>query len=61
MSGSAKKRPEAVKISQKAKLTEGKVNRQIVRMALPMFFGIIGMIAFNLIDTYFIGQLGTLE
>ena len=30
-------------------------------MALPMFFGIIGMIAFNLIDIYFIGRLGTLE
>ncbi len=30
-------------------------------MALPMFFGIIGIIAFNLIDTYFIGRLGTLE
>ncbi|MCH8928662.1 MAG: MATE family efflux transporter [Candidatus Marinimicrobia bacterium] len=30
-------------------------------MALPMFFGIFGMIAFNLIDIYFIGQLGTLE
>jgi len=30
-------------------------------MALPMFFGIVGMIAFNIIDTYFIGRLGTLE
>ena len=48
-------------IEHKAKLTEGDVNGQIMRMALPMFFGIIGMIAFNLIDTYFIGRLGTLE
>ena len=45
----------------KAKLTVGDVNRQIISMALPMFFGIIGMIAFNLIDIYFIGRLGTLE
>lgn len=50
-----------MKIRHKAKLTEGEVNRQIISMALPMFFGIIGMIAFNLIDTYFIGRLGTLE
>ena len=48
-------------IEHKAKLTEGDVSGQIMRMALPMFFGIIGMIAFNLIDTYFIGRLGTLE
>ena len=45
----------------KANLTTGNVSRQIMSMALPMFFGIIGLIAFNLIDTYFIGQLGTLE
>ena len=45
----------------KAKLTEGEVGPQIMSMALPMFFGIIGIIAFNLIDIYFIGRLGTLE
>ncbi|MCH8305386.1 MAG: MATE family efflux transporter, partial [Candidatus Marinimicrobia bacterium] len=45
----------------KAKLTEGEVGPQIMSMALPMFFGIIGIIAFNLIDTYFIGRLGTTE
>jgi len=45
----------------KAKLTEGEVGPQIMSMALPMFSGIIGIIAFNLIDTYFIGRLGTLE
>ena len=46
---------------RKAKLTEGEVGPQIMSMALPMFFGIIGIIAFNLIDIYFIGRLGTLE
>ncbi len=30
-------------ITHKAKLTEGEVSGQIIRMALPMFFGIIGM------------------
>ncbi len=45
----------------KANLTTGEVGKKIISMALPMFFGIIGMIAFNLIDIYFIGRLGTLE
>ncbi len=42
-------------------LTEGPVGRTLFRMAVPMFFGIAGMVAFNLTDTFFIGRYGTLE
>jgi len=45
----------------KARLTEGDIAPTLVRLTIPMFFGIIAMIAFNLVDTYFVGQLGTRE
>lgn len=45
----------------KASLTEGSVAKLLVRMTLPMILGTVGMMAFNLADTYFVGQLGTRE
>ncbi|MBE0524160.1 MAG: MATE family efflux transporter [Methanosarcinales archaeon] len=30
-------------------------------MTVPMIFGMVGMVAFNLVDTFFVGQLGTEE
>lgn len=44
--------------SSKAKLTSGNVSRQLINLSLPMIVGMLGMITFNLIDTFFIGQLG---
>jgi len=44
-----------------AKLTEGPIGRMLIRLTLPMIVGIVSMVAFNLIDTYFIGHLGTRE
>ncbi len=41
------------------RLTEGAVGGQLVRLTLPMVWGIFAVIAFNLVDTYFVGQLGT--
>lgn len=32
-----------------------------MRLALPMMVGIVAMMAFNLVDTFFVGRLGTLE
>ncbi len=32
----------------------------LVRLALPMLVGIVGMMAFNVVDTFFVGRLGTL-
>jgi len=32
----------------------------LARLALPMLVGIVGMMAFNVVDTFFVGRLGTL-
>lgn len=48
-------------IDIKAKLTEGSVGKTLFYLTLPMIIGMVGMLSFNLIDTYFIGQLGTNE
>ncbi|MBF0217009.1 MAG: MATE family efflux transporter [Candidatus Omnitrophica bacterium] len=47
--------------SKKAKLTEGPVGRLLAGMTVPMFFGVLGLVIFTLVDTFFIGKLGTLE
>lgn len=41
------------------KLTEGPIGPILLKLTAPMVLGIISVIAFNLIDTYFVGQLGT--
>lgn len=43
---------------KKRDLTEGSIRKHITNMTIPMIFGILSMVAFNLIDTYFVGQLG---
>lgn len=43
------------------KLTEGPVGSQLVKLTLPMVWGVFAIIAFNLVDTYFVGQLGTAQ
>jgi putative MATE family efflux protein len=40
-------------------LTEGKVSTQLTKLTLPMIWGIFTIVAFNLADTYYVGQLGT--
>lgn len=42
-------------------MTEGKISSTLFRLTLPMIVGIAGMAAFNLVDTFFVGQLGTRE
>jgi putative MATE family efflux protein len=42
-------------------LTEGKVSHSIINMTIPMIFGTLSMVVFNITDTYFIGQLGSEE
>jgi putative MATE family efflux protein len=46
---------------EKAQLVEGPVAKILIKLTLPMILGILGMSAFNLADTYFVGQLGTRE
>ena len=45
----------------KAVMTEGPVGRTLARLTVPMVVGIVGMVAFNLTDTFFVGRLGTTE
>ncbi len=42
----------------RAKLTEGPVGPTLVRLAFPMFIGILAIMLFNVVDTYFVGRLG---
>lgn len=44
-----------------AALVEGPVGKTLINLTIPMILGIMGMVAFNLVDTYFIGQLGIIE
>ncbi len=39
-------------------LTEGNIKKQLFNLAWPMLFGMMGMVIFNLVDTYFVGKLG---
>ena len=45
----------------KKDLTTGSITGNLIRLTLPMMLGIISMVAFNLIDTYFVGKLGEKE
>ncbi len=45
----------------KSKLTEGQVSIQLLKLSLPMVWGVLSVLAFSLADTYFVAQLGTKE
>lgn len=47
--------------AKKAQLTQGPIGKTLFTLSLPMYIGILSMIAFNLIDTFFVGRLGTNE
>ena len=40
-------------------ITEGDINKTLKNLTIPMIFGVLGMVAFNLSDAYFVGKLGT--
>jgi putative MATE family efflux protein len=42
----------------KAKLTEGKISNLIINLTLPMIVGMLGIVVFNLVDTFYITRLG---
>ena len=44
-----------------ARLTEGPVESTLLRMSLPMMLGIIAILFFGLVDTFYIGKLGSNE
>ena len=45
----------------KSSLTTGQVPLQLLKLSLPMVWGVLAVLAFSLADTYFIAQLGTKE
>lgn len=45
--------------TKRADLTQGTVSKVLYHLTTPMIFGILGIVAFNLADTYFVGKLGT--
>jgi putative MATE family efflux protein len=50
-----------MKYANKAVLIEGPIGKILFKLTVPMIFGVLGMVAFNLVDTFFVGQLGTIE
>jgi len=42
-------------------LLKGNILSTVVKLAVPMIWGMFSIVAFNLADTYFIGQLGATE
>lgn len=44
-----------------SRLVEGNVGRSIRSLMFPMMIGMLSLISYNIVDTYFIGQIGTLE
>lgn len=45
----------------RARLTEGPVGRRLIALTVPMAWGVFSVIALNLVDTFFVAQLGTRE
>lgn len=45
-------------MKQAVSFTEGPVGRQLYRMAMPMVWGLLATMSFNLVDTFFVAQLG---
>jgi len=43
------------------KLTEDPIGPSILSLMLPMMVGMLALVSYTIVDTYFIGQLGTLE
>ena len=42
-----------------ARLTEGPVGRHLVSLTIPMIWGILAFMTFNVAHTYFVGRLGS--
>lgn len=46
-------------MSESKNLTTGSVSQNLIRLVLPMIFGIVAVLSVSLVDTYFVGRLGT--
>ncbi|MEB3341211.1 MATE family efflux transporter [Okeania sp.] len=45
----------------KQQLTEGKISLLLLKLTIPMIWGVLAVIGFNIVDTYFVSKLGTKE
>jgi putative MATE family efflux protein len=48
-------------MQRNAALIEGPVARTLIRLTLPMLMAMFAMVGFNIVDTFYVGQLGTEE
>ncbi|HQO09373.1 MAG TPA: MATE family efflux transporter [Clostridiales bacterium] len=48
-------------MAKKTDLTQGPVGKNITHQALGMMVGMLSMVGYNLIDTFFVGRLGTAQ
>jgi len=45
----------------RAKLIDGPIGTLLIKLTAPMIVGMLGMVAFNLVDTFFVGRLGATQ
>lgn len=48
-------------MKHKAILLDGPVGPTLIKLTLPMIIGMLGIVIFNLVDTFFVGRIGTTE
>jgi len=48
-------------MNQKNHLTQGLVTKKLISLTIPMVFGMLSIVIFNLVDAFFISRLGTKE
>ena len=49
----------ALKFAHKGNLTEGPIKNHLLRLTIPMIWGIFAVISFQLVDTFYISMLGS--
>ena len=47
--------------SVRKRMTEGPVGPSLIRLAVPMIFGLVSIMLFNLVDTFYISLIGVRE
>lgn len=45
----------------KKNLTEGNIKKQLIQLTWPMLIGMVGLVLFNLTDTFYVGKLGVTQ
>jgi putative MATE family efflux protein len=51
----------SIVMNQKNHLTQGPIVGKLISLAIPMVFAMLSMVVFNLVDTFFVSRLGTVE